>query len=267
MKQYKFVIINSSLLFVTATILEMTLHECGHFVTAFFLHAQNLSLHHNYVNYADELLTTHDKIYIAAAGPLTSLAIGLLFHLICSRQSKRSLLFLFNLYMAIFGYIGFFGYLMIAPMVAGGDTGFILRALNFPMWTILLIAITGIIILYLLQKNLTQYFIEMGNTELVENTDRRKPFIHCLIQYPLYIGILITTLLNFPIPVLISLIAPICSPMTIMWSYGIALSKAFSAKNANKEFEKLNSMQPVLFIFTIIIVVINRLLVHGIHLN
>ncbi len=63
-KQYKYVILNSTLLFVIATILEMMLHECGHFVTAFLLHAQNLSLHHNYVNYKDDNLTTSLKIQI-----------------------------------------------------------------------------------------------------------------------------------------------------------------------------------------------------------
>ena len=267
MKQYKYVILNSSLLFIIATILEMTLHECGHFVTAFYLQAQNLSLHHNYVDYAEDNLNTNYKIAIAAAGPIVSLLIGMLFHFICSKQTNRNLLFLFNLYMAIFGYIGFFGYLMIAPMVPVGDTGFIFLALNFPMWFIILIAVTGIAVLYLLQKKLTKYFAEMGTNELIADSNLRKPFIHCLIQYPLYIGIVITALLNFPVPVLISLIAPICSPMTIMWSYGDALKKTYPAQNTNAAFEKLNSIQPVLFILLIIIVAINRLLVPGIHVN
>lgn len=267
MKQYKYVIVNSSLLFIITAILEMTLHECGHFVTAFYLHAQNLSLHHNYVDYADNLLSGPYKIYIAAAGPIVSLLIGILFHFICSRQKQRTLLFLFNLYMAIFGYIGFFGYLMIAPMVPEGDTGFILRALKFPMWSIVLIAIAGITVLYFLQKKLTKYFVEMGTSEIISNLSLRKPFIHCLIQYPLYIGIVITALLNLPIPALISLIAPVCSPMTIMWSYGDALKKTYSSKNTNTTFEQLNTIQPVLFILFIIIVAINRLLACGIHLN
>ncbi len=267
MKQYKYVILNSSLLFIIATILEMTLHECGHFVTAFYLHAQNLSLHHNYVDYAEDNLSTTYKIAIAAAGPIVSLLIGMLFHFICSKQTKRNLLFLFNLYMAIFGYIGFFGYLMIAPMVPVGDTGFIFRALNFPMWLIIFIAVAGFAALYFLQKNLTKYFVEMGTDELIADSNLRKPFIHCLIQYPLYIGIVITALLNFPVPVLISLIAPICSPMTIMWSYGDALRKTYTTQHVNIEFKKFNAIQPVLFILLIIIVAINRLLVSGIHVN
>ena len=89
MKQYKYVILNSSLLFIIATILEMTLHECGHFVTAFYLQAQNLSLHHNYVDYAEDNLNTNYKIAIAAAGPIVSLLIGMLFHFICSKQTKK----------------------------------------------------------------------------------------------------------------------------------------------------------------------------------
>jgi len=135
------------------------------------------------------------------------------------------------------------------------------------MWLIIFIAVAGFAALYFLQKNLTKYFVEMGTDELIADSNLRKPFIHCLIQYPLYIGIVITALLNFPVPVLISLIAPVCSPMTIMWSYGDALKKTYTTQHANIEFKKLNSIQPVLFILLIIIVAINRLLVPGIHVN
>ena len=245
----------------------MTLHESGHFTAALFLHAKNLSLHHNYVNYGDENLTAAHRIIIAAVGPTVSLFIGMIFHFICSRQQKRNLYFFFNLYMSVFGYIGFFGYLAIAPMFAGGDTGYVLRAMNFPIWSIILIAVISGVVLYLIMKSLTKYFVELGSKELVENYDSRKQFIHALIQYPLYIGIIITTILNLPVPVLLSIIAPVFSPFTLMWSYGDALQKQFSAENANKEFDQLNSFQPILIFSLILIIALNRFLVSGIHVN
>ncbi|MDB5225959.1 MAG: hypothetical protein JWN78_152 [Bacteroidota bacterium] len=264
-KEYRFVIINSSLLFVIATILEMTLHECAHFIAAWQLHAANLSLHHNYVNYGDENLTTSKRIIIASAGPFISLLIGIAFQFICSRMQPRNLFFLFNLYMSVFGYIGFFGYLMIAPMFAGGDTGFVMRATGFPMWCIILIAIAGGFILYLLMKSLTKYFVEMGSEELIINPDQRKKFIHALMQYPLYIGIIITTVLNLPVPVLLSLIAPVFSPFTLMWSYGDALIKPYTSQHFNKNFKQLNSFSPMLIFVLFVVIAVNRYLVHGIY--
>ena len=65
-----------------------------------------------------------------------------------------------------------------------------------------------------------KYFVEMGSKEIIENKEVRKRFIRSLLLYPLLIGIVLTTLLNLPIPALISLIAPICSPFTFMWGYG-----------------------------------------------
>ncbi len=52
---YRYVVINSAILFVIASILEMTLHEFGHFFTAILVHAQGISVHHNYVSHSDLL--------------------------------------------------------------------------------------------------------------------------------------------------------------------------------------------------------------------
>ena len=117
------IIINSTILFVVASTLEMTLHEFGHFFAAIMVHAKGISIHHNYVSNVDDGISLQSLLFIKGAGPFISLLIGILFQWICSHQTKRNMLFLFNLYMSAFGYIGFFGYLMIAPMFTGGDTG------------------------------------------------------------------------------------------------------------------------------------------------
>ncbi len=264
---YKYVFINSTLLFVIASILEMTLHEFGHFFASFLVHAQNISIHHNYTSNTDTGLPLLKTLFIKGAGPFISLVIGVLFHLICSMQTKRNTLFLFNVYMALFGYIGFFGYLLIAPMFQGGDTGYICYALGFPIWVTVALSLVGIITLYFLTNRLIKYFVEMGSKEIINDAGNRRKFIHSLILYPLFIGLILTTLLNLPIPVFISLIAPICSPFTFMFGFDNALHKKYSIKTTNHEFEQFNKLNAGLIILFAIIIVINRLLVYGIYVN
>jgi hypothetical protein len=263
----KNIIFNSSLLFVIASMLEMTLHESGHFIAAIFCHAKDVTLFHNNISDSVDGLSLVKVIFIKAAGPFVSLMIGFVFHFICSRQSKRNLLFLFNLYLTIFGYIGFFGYLIIAPFFTDGDTGYICYALNFPFWLTISIAAAGAGILYLLMLKLTKYFVEMGTKEIVTTKELRIPFIHSLILFPLLIGIIITTLLNFPIPVFVSLIAPVCSPFTIMWTYGHALSKNYPTEKTNRDIHSIDKINVVWIIIFVLIILLNRFLVHGISVN
>jgi len=258
------IIINSTLLFVIASIIEMTLHECGHFIASVIVHAKEVSLHHNYVMHNSDSLSLTNNIIIKAAGPLLSLFIGILFHFICSKQSKRNLLFLFNLYMSIFGYIGVLGYLMITPFFANGDTGFICAALNFPLWLSILIAVSAVIIAFLLMRSLMKYFVEMGTEEISISKELRQSFIQSLLLYPLFLGIIITTLLNLPVPTALSLIAPLTSPFTILWAYGYAIKQKYPSTLMNNTLSPINKMDYKWMVIFVVIIIINRLLVNGI---
>ena len=266
-KEEKNITINSLILFVIASTLVMTLHEFGHFFASILVHAKQISIHHNYTSNVDEGLSLKSTLLIKATGPLVSLIIGVAFQFICSSQTKRNLLFLFNLFMSAFGYIGFFGYLIIAPMFPNGDTGYICYSLGFPIWLTIVIAIIGGIALYLSINGLMKYFVELGSKETIENKVSRYSFIRSLLLFPLLIGIVITTLLNLPIPAFVSLIAPICSPLTFMWGYGNALKKNYSLANANKSFQDFSKLNLWLFVFLFLTVLFNRLLVIGIYLN
>src|ERR1700739_2868056 len=112
---YRTIVINSTVLFVIASVIEMTLHESGHFVAAILAHAKGVTLHHNYAAYSLDSVSLKKSIFIAGTGPAVSLFIGIIFHFLCSNQSSRGMLFLFNLYIAIFGYVGCFGYVMLSP--------------------------------------------------------------------------------------------------------------------------------------------------------
>jgi hypothetical protein len=263
----KYVILNSTILFIVTCILEMTLHEFGHYFASIMVHAQAISIHHNYVYNKDEGLPLKSILFIKGAGPAVSLLIGLVFHFICSIQKKRNFSFLFNLYMAALGYIGFFGYLMIAPIFTGGDMGYICWALKFPAWLTIGIAVSGGLILYVLVRNLMRYFVEMGSKEILEKRGTRISFVHSLLLLPVLFGIPITAMLNLPVIALISLIAPLCSPFTLLWDYGNALTKKYPLKTTNENFDKMNKLSLVLIILLLLTIVYNRILVNGIYYN
>jgi hypothetical protein len=261
------IILNSTMLFVIASILTMTLHEFGHFFASSLVHAQHLSIHHNYTSNSNEGLSLQSTLLIKSTGPFVSLVLGVFFHFICSRQVKRNVLFLFETYMSLFGYIGFFGYLIIAPVTPGGDTGYLFYSLGFPIWLMIVLAVIGAIALYFLINILMKYFVEMGTKEIIENKKNREIFIRSLIFFPLFIGIVLTTLLNLPVQVIISLIAPICGSLTILCGYDNALKKNYYLKNVNIEFEEFNKINFLLFAFFLLTIVLNRLLVYGIYVN
>lgn len=259
--------INSTMLFVIASILAMTLHESGHFFASILVHAQQISIHHNYTSNSSVGLSMVSTIIIKVTGPLISLIIGVLFHFICSRLEKRNLFFLFLTYMSVFGYIGFFGYLIIAPFTPGGDTGYIFYSLGFPFWIMIVLAVFGAFVLYYLINRLMKYFVEMGSKEIIENGADRVKFIRSLMLVPLLLGIIITTVLNLPVPVIISLIAPVCGSLTILFEYDNAIKKDYSLKYANKEFGQFNKLNFLLIGFFLLIIILNRLLVYGIYVN
>jgi hypothetical protein len=259
--------LNSTILFIVASVLQMTLHEFGHYFASVIVHAKGVSIHHNYTSNIDEGLPLKSILIIKGAGPLVSLMIGILFNLACRVQKRRDLSFLFKLYMASFGYIGFFGYLMIAPIFTAGDTGYICSALNFPAWLTIGIAVSGAFILYLCIRNLMKYFVEMGSNEILAEKQTRISFMRSLLLLPVFFGILFTTILNLPVIALISLIAPVCSPFTLLWDYGNALFKNYHLKTTNDDFNKLNKVNLVLIILLLLTIIYNRVLVKGIYYN
>ncbi|HXB29996.1 MAG TPA: hypothetical protein VNW49_09265, partial [Puia sp.] len=243
------------------------LHEFGHFMTAILVHAKGISLHHNYVDNIDEGLPLRSILLIRAAGPFMSLMIGIVFHLACAAQKDRNLVFLFKLDMSMFGYIGFFGYLMTTPIFTGGDTGYICTALHFPLWLNIMIAVSGAFILYLIVRSLMKYYVEMGSKEILEKREARFSFVHSILLLPVLFGIPCTTLLNLPVIAFLSLIAPFFGPFTILWDYGNALTKKYEFKSTNDNFEKLNRLNYALIFLLIITIFYNRMLVKGIYYN
>jgi hypothetical protein len=252
------IIINSSIAFVLAAILEMTLHEAGHFVAS-IAQGGNAILHHNYVQHANE--SENGRIITALAGPLVSLIIGISFQGILNRKIYKGMTALVLLYISLFGYIGFLGYVSIAPFFSYGDTGFVLRAIGCPMWGIITLALISVFITFLAAKALAVHFIAMMSKQTADDLKQRKQFIYALVFLPLFIGIAITTLLNLPVPTTLSLIAPLTSPFVILWPFGYYLR---SAGTYYDESESIAQKIPKGWVVVLLIViVINRLLVPG----
>lgn len=261
----KNILVNSTLLFVIATLWQQSLHESGHFVSAILLHATDISMHHNYVRHDTSTIPMSSQLLIASAEPLMSLFIGILFQLICRFFSKRNLLFLFFLFMSVFGYINFGGYLLISPFFKGGDTGFVFLQLGFPIWLTILFAIGGAVFLFYSMKMLCRYFVEMANAEIINDKVKRRLFINSLVKYPIYFGVVVTTLLNLPVVTLLSLIYPLFSPCTLFWGFGYMMETPYPVTNANREMNKLNTLSPIVIIGFVLTVICNRFLVHGIY--
>ncbi|MCX6230730.1 MAG: hypothetical protein NTZ33_04230 [Bacteroidetes bacterium] len=261
----KAIILNTSMLFVIATLWQQTLHELGHFIAAILLHSKDISIYHNYVQHDSSALTLSARLIIAASGPLFSLVLGIFFHIVCASFKKRNLLFLFFLFMSVFGYINFGGYLLVSPFFTGGDTGFIFLSLGFPIWLTITMAIIGAVFLFFIVKILSRFFVEMATEEIMNNKSERRIFIGSLVKYPLFLGIIITALLNLPVVTFLSLLYPIFSPFTLFWSYGYLLDSQYPSTNANKAFDKLTTISPLIIIAFILTIICNRLFVIGIH--
>ncbi len=68
MRSYKNITINLALLFIIATVTQMTLHELGHFIAGIVVHAKGTILYHNSVAHAPALMPGLYALFVAGAG-------------------------------------------------------------------------------------------------------------------------------------------------------------------------------------------------------
>ena len=254
--------LNAVTLFVSASILEMTLHEGGHFLAGIVMHMRPV-LHHNYVSSASDSSTPNAGIWFAAAGPFVSLLLGIITLLMLRTGRPQGFTKLFLWYFSISGFIGFWGYLMIAPFFSYGDTGYILRALNCPIWLIILLAVVGLAMLAVCVRLLAPFAVSLMNTQTSQDKGSRKKFVFGITELTLYIGIPIIALLNLPTPTFLSILAPLMSPWSLLYAYGYYL-KGKPYKGTYDEQERSRGNMPIIwFVLLGATVIVNRLLVMG----
>jgi len=132
-------LINSTVAFVAALFLSITLHEFAHGLTALSLGATPMVFagHEDHV----PTLSAGREVVTALAGPLFSLVSGLAVLLLPRRG--RGFGRLFVLWFGVLSVQNFAGYLMTGPFVAFGDIGKALRLLSAPAVVYLGLFIAG----------------------------------------------------------------------------------------------------------------------------
>lgn len=126
-------LVNATCLYVVAYLATIITHEVAHAVVSVGLGGRPV-LYNTYVTNTNQALPGLAQGLVAVAGPLWSLAQGVVLLSWARRSAVRGLWGLLGLLGGVFGIINFFGYLMIAPLVPGGDTGQLVALLHVPAW-------------------------------------------------------------------------------------------------------------------------------------
>ena len=255
----KNVLLNSTMIRVISGLLTTIIHELGHFLVSIVL-GNSATLYHNRVETHTENLDFFSQIAIPMGGPVISLFQGVLCMLIYKRIKKGagSLLIL---WMGISGLMAFFGYMMIAPFSTIGDTGKIFQLLEIPMIWQVLISIASLILFTLLLMRFHLDFERFVPEVIVDGRRVRAKWARLLIMFPLLVGILFNTLMQFPIVHFLSLLPSLMMPFMLFMVYGqMIMSKSIIEKSRNKDVTKFSV--PILALL-IMVIIAYRLLVFG----
>lgn len=215
---YRRLFLHSLLAVVLAFLVTTLVHEGSHALTAraFGLHPV---LHHNYVSTPDTE-SFASSVAIPASGPLVSLLQGLLCLALCRRIEPKSVVTLALLWLGVFGLLTFFGYLMMGPLFAYGDTGKVFALLGLPVWVQWLIAVAGLVAVMWILRGTAADFERQTLTPSAGEGRARAKTANLLIAFPLLAAVLVDTLLSLPVPTFLSLLYPLTSPFAVFFAYG-----------------------------------------------
>ncbi len=244
--------------FVLTYLVTQMLHELAHALTGAVLGASPI-LFHNHVDYVLKV-STAKQTWIAAAGPLYSLFQTVVCFFISRRKAKSAVINLFWTWMLLWGYIGFFGYVFMTPFFKYGDTGFVAEQMNIPEVARLVVGGLGIGAFFFLPA------IGFKNFAYLWRRDDKKIFYDSLILFPMIVGVAINTLLNLPVPTFLSLLAPMCMPWSVMMVYGQLMSRQDLIPDPANGSDHLHRFSKLLWVFVTVAVILNQILVFGIHL-
>jgi len=256
-KTLKFFYINSTMAFVGGFILTTIFHEFGHFVSYYFFGADPV-MYHNYVQASAEGLSESALIISALAGPFFSLAQGIIFGIIKIRRRSNDVLDLLFLWLSLLGFVNFFGYLMMTPLTAAGDTGKAAELLGLSYSIRIFIALLGLGTIIFIVLKIGRRFADFI-PDTIESSARSK-YVNSLILFPIITGSLINVLLAFPVQVLLSIIYPATSAYVIMSAYGAVLKEKNGIKQKSTAGERISLKLAVIGMTAIIF---NRLLTQG----
>jgi hypothetical protein len=181
-----------TVLFFSANALSYPLHEMFHALAAYFLHV-NATLYHFYVNIDHTHTTVYDNLLIAVAGPVLSLAFGLLFWA-AYKTSKNPGYKLFMFYAAIAGISIFLGNTFSTAFT--GDFHTAATLLRFPSWLQISVTLAGLISLSIFMYRIGKEVLLFSFT----NANNFKGVISNFLLIPWILGTLLLILSFLPLP-------------------------------------------------------------------
>ncbi|MDB4293638.1 hypothetical protein N9954_09555 [Maribacter sp.] len=255
-------IINSSLAFTAAFLLTILLHELAHFLMAITLGYES-TLFHNRVVTPVPFETDHQELLFAGIAPLFSLLQGIVF-LKISATAGPSIKSLTCSWIGICGLITFFGYLMISPIVPFGDTGKVFSIFNIPVVLQIIISIVSVVAITLILMRSVRLFEKFISGDLNAVKKVRLKWGNALILFPLLTGIIIVSVLQFPIAFLVSILGAMLSPFPIFALYGTFVGSKKEIFSTGKSTDVNTALSYYLIGFLIVLLLTNRFLLNGI---
>ncbi len=257
-KSLKYVLINSTMAFVSAFIFTTFIHEFGHYIS-YFVFGANPILFHNHVQTPEQQISIHAKIISALAGPVSSLLQGIVLGFIVSKKRKNTASYLFYLWLSLLGFVNFFGYLVMTPLSTVGDTGKVAELLNIDYSVRIVTAVVGFVLLILIIFKIGKNFSTFIPAE--PELKQRTKYVYHIMFFPILIGSILNTLLAFPVVAFLSVIYPATSSYVIMSSFGSIL------KNSNPQPTRPEFEDKIMKSFALLLlsaIILNRLLTMGV---
>ena len=153
-------LVNSTVAFVGALFLSITLHELAHRLTALAFGVKP-TVYAAYETHPP--LSSGREAVVAVAGPLFSLVSGLIALLVPRRG--RGFWRLFTIWFGVLSIQSFFGYLMTGPFVPYGDIGHAFRLLHAPGVAYVAVFGVGVLGTFALGRFLTEQLLELTDGE------------------------------------------------------------------------------------------------------
>jgi hypothetical protein len=239
--------------FFAAYTINQVFHETTHAATAYFLGLPS-TLFNYHVSPDLTHATLNERALIGSAGPLFSLAVGVLC-LFAYRRSKGTVAELPLLYCSAFGLCMFFGNIMSAGFV--GDFSNAANALSVPVWMRFLATLIGLFssaaVLFWVGRQLRQW-IPAGEDPMIG--------VIRVIALPVLAGTAAVILVNQPMP---ELFIGARAGEASFWIFA-GLGACMPTRDSLKAGGSVG-LRWVDIGITIIVVVLVRLMVPGISLN
>jgi hypothetical protein len=236
--------------FVAAFALSITPHEAVHAITGYLL-GFNSTLFQMWVNPDAASATPGQLATIAAAGPIFSLAVGMICWLLYRRRFERSSFGLLFLMLAVVGIYSFLG--PLAGSAFGGDFNLAFTFLGVSKAGRYVGSATGLILL-------PSFMFFMGK-ELVRWAPRefsRIKSVACTTIAPWLIGTTLTLLVYWPLP---SFLAGSTIAGSVFWVFAV-IGAAFGFSNS-RYAEKATSFTRSDIIIAMVALAMVRLFAFG----